>query len=331
MLEQPSHVLITGANGFIGSHLCGYLSAEGYQVTACMRRGASVDKYTEVLSFYKQNPTDIRLLEIDDIWFVEEAIRQFDGDTVIHTAGYVDLTGRHIKQMDKVNVKGTAAVAEACFVHHKRMIHLSSISALGDVWLPNEPITGNSQWQPDKYHSLYGISKMRAQLEVHAYIEEGLDALILCPGVVFGKGFPKAGGNPILHYLHKNKRPLCPTTGNLPWVAVDKIAQVCQWALSQESFSREPLILLDGQENYTDFYSEVFSFWNKPFKPRNVSRKLVSTLVSLLSITKYIGIRHRMTRDFLNSLFGARVYTPSTTATTRPAYSPTDLMRYLGY
>jgi len=331
MEATKSHILITGANGFIGAHLCGHLAAQGHTITACVRFQSDLSELRRVLLMYGVDLETLLLTKIDDIESVDDVISSFGGDTVVHTAAYVNLSGHHIKTMDRVNVRGTAVVAESCFIHHKKLIYLSSIAALGDVWLPSESIDSSSQWQPDKYHSAYGISKMRAQLEVHSFIEEGLNALILCPGVVFGAGFEKSGGNPILHYLMASSRPYCPNSGNLPWVAVDKINQVCSWALTQPSFSRKPLILLDGQDTYSDFYASVFAYLDKRFRLKFISRQLMVSIVALLAPLRRIGIRTQWTKDFVNSTFDTRIYGIPDLEIARNNYSISELMRYLNY
>ena len=91
-------VLITGANGFVGSHLCEKLLSDGHCVYALVR---SPKKFTL--------PTHPRLtviqgdLEQEQLQWLESA--PFDLDTVIHVAGIVH--SYSLEQFDRVNSEGT--------------------------------------------------------------------------------------------------------------------------------------------------------------------------------------------------------------------------------
>ena len=93
--------------------------------------------------------------------------------------------------MRRVNVEGTANVVDAALATGiRRLVHTSSIAALGrqegNGLLTDETAT----WQNSRMNSQYAISKRDAELQIHRGLAEGLHAVIVNPAVIFGPGRP---------------------------------------------------------------------------------------------------------------------------------------------
>ena len=171
--------LITGATGFIGSHLAAELFKRGYEVT-CLVRATSDLKWLDGL--------DIKLVEgnCSDKDSLYSCIR--GQDYIFHLAGLIKSACS--ENFYSVNAKGTENLIEAVVRNNpgiKRFIYLSSLSAFG----PGgnlDPAEINCNPHPV---SDYGKSKLRGEESVLKHSSR-IPVSILRPAVVYGprdKGF----------------------------------------------------------------------------------------------------------------------------------------------
>ena len=126
-------VLVTGADGFIGSHLTERLVAEGAKVRAfCLYNSQGSWGWLDDASAEVRGKLEPRLGDIRDARFVEEAC---DGmDVVMHLAALIAIPYSYVAPESYVdtNVRGTLNVLEA--VRRKkvgRMVHTSTSEVYG--------------------------------------------------------------------------------------------------------------------------------------------------------------------------------------------------------
>jgi len=169
-------ILVTGAAGHIGNVLVRELLADGCRVRALVLPGEDL-KALEGL--------DVEIFEGDvlDPSTLEHA---FDGvDYVFHLAGIISIMPGQDGLMRRVNVEGTKNIIHAAKkAHVKRMVHTSSIHALSRKWKGCI-----DECVPFDMHNAAGVydrTKAEASLEVLKAVEEGLDAVIVCPTGVIG-------------------------------------------------------------------------------------------------------------------------------------------------
>lgn len=144
---------VTGATGFVGSHLLDAALAAGNEVTALTRRDQPPREHVEWVSG-----------DLQDRAALERLVS--DADAVIHVAGVI--TGQAAAAFEKGNVDGTLAMLAAATAGGiRRFVHVSSLAA-------REPNL-----------SLYGASKCRTEQLVHS---SGLDWAIVRPPAVYGPG-----------------------------------------------------------------------------------------------------------------------------------------------
>src|SRR5438445_7072229 len=116
-------VLVTGANGFLGSWVTRSLVNEGHEVFALVRPNADVSEL---------NGVDCKFVhgDVTDILSLLEAFKGID--TVFHLAGVIAYKKSERAKMEKVNVQGTANVVEVCReCKVRRLVYLSSVVAIG--------------------------------------------------------------------------------------------------------------------------------------------------------------------------------------------------------
>lgn len=127
--------LVTGANGFTGSHLVKALQKQGTTVVGLVRKSSNLARLADC---------NLQLIygDITDRDALETAMTGVD--TVFHTAAYVELGIVDEPEMERVNVEGTRAVLEvAQAVGVSKLVYCSTIGIFGDTkgQLVNETFT----------------------------------------------------------------------------------------------------------------------------------------------------------------------------------------------
>ncbi len=171
-------ILITGATGFLGAELTQQLTSQGLRVRALKRETGKIP------DLLKGN-TNIEWFEADinDLATLEEA---FEGvDQVYHCAAVVSFDPKDKARMIHVNIEGTSNVVNLCVEYAARLVHVSSVAALGEPKKGAE-ITEDDYWEYSPHVHTYAISKYESEMEVWRGISEGLDAVIVNPSVIIG-------------------------------------------------------------------------------------------------------------------------------------------------
>jgi nucleoside-diphosphate-sugar epimerase len=187
--------LVTGANGFIGSHLCELLVGSGYDVRAFVRR-----------------TSDLTWLAGLDLEFVYGDLRDpgslaaaAAGAEVVFHAG-ATVRAKDIGDYERVNREGTRLVAEACVVRNvKRLVLFSSASAAGPAPSVESPCVEDQEPRPVTH---YGRGKLGAEQVVVA-LKDRLQSVILRFPAVYG---PR--DRDILMLLRCVQRGLMPVLGD---------------------------------------------------------------------------------------------------------------------
>lgn len=199
-------ILVTGATGLVGSHLLVALLQENEEVKALYRSDAQIDKTKKVFAHKNQLAlfTNIQWVkgDITDIPSLEIAFEKVT--EVYHCAAVVSFDPREEEIIRKVNIEGTANVVNCCLDFKiKKLCHVSSIAALGDIKAHETSITEATEWNFEKQHSDYAITKYGAEMEVWRGFQEGLEVVIVNPGVIFGYGFSNLGSDLFVQWVKK--------------------------------------------------------------------------------------------------------------------------------
>jgi len=163
--------LVTGANGFIGSHLCAALLKKGYEVRGLVRK-------TSNLEWLEGLELELVYGSLED----EEALsRAVEGvDLVFHTAAVV--RARRKADFVRVNCEGSERLVRvAVSAGVKRFVLFSSVAAVGPV----PPGRSLSEKEIETPVSFYGRAKLEAERAVLKY-KERLHLVILRFPAVYG-------------------------------------------------------------------------------------------------------------------------------------------------
>lgn len=193
-------ILVTGASGFIGKHLCSYLVNKGHKVRAVVRQ----DMLPNVENIF------IPDLAIDWTSILEGI------EIVYHLASRVHLLKENVSDplaaFRQVNVQGTENLVKASLRQGvKRFIYVSSIHVNGETTPIDGPFTEQSPPQPQ---SPYAVSKWEAEQAI-----DGLEKVIVRPPLVYGAGvkanfkrLTNLAGLPLPFSRINNKRSLIGVT-----------------------------------------------------------------------------------------------------------------------
>jgi dihydroflavonol-4-reductase len=120
-----------------------------------------------------------------DIYDVEEVLSGVA--EIYHCAAIVSFNPARKDEIIHVNTEITANLVNAAIdADVRKMVHISSVASLGRTGSTKE-ITEEAQWEESNLNSGYAESKYGAEMEVWRIIGEGLDAVILNPGIILGE------------------------------------------------------------------------------------------------------------------------------------------------
>src|SRR5262245_65801405 len=211
MTTTPMRVLLTGATGFIGSHVLPALRARGHVVRCLVRPGSSVSLL----------PRDVEVVR----GALDDAGRALDGtEGLVHLAG---VSGRLMRrgaertnELWRVNVEGTARLfAEAARCGVRRAVHVTSL------WTVRRPDLATI--------SPYVESRIESERAALSVAGERLAVTCVCPTFVVGAGdrgpnFPGA----LVRAVVRGHMVLVPP-GGMTWIAVEDAAAAIVAALER--------------------------------------------------------------------------------------------------
>ncbi len=206
--------LVTGASGFIGSHLTRALAARGDELRVLARRSSELGHLADVE--FERTTGDIT-----DRRAVRRAMK--DADRVFHVAGSTSMRGDRDRVFD-VNVGGTInVVEEALRAGVERVVHTSSAGAVGPA---SEGGTAD-ETQPFRAAELgiaYVNSKHEAEVEVLKAAARGLEVVIVNPTFVLGPDDPSGTSTALVKRLMLRQIPFY-VDGGLNIVDVRDVAK----------------------------------------------------------------------------------------------------------
>lgn len=199
-------ILVTGGTGLVGSHLLYNLATKGDNVRAIYRSEEKRDHVKYIFSYYFNDVSSFSKIEwvkgdITDIPSLQSVFK--DITHVYHCAALISFDPRDYSDLRITNIEGTANVVNLCISHGvKKICYVSSIATIDDD-VKTSLITENTEWNSDADHSVYAITKYGAEMEVWRGTQEGLDAVIVNPGIILGPGFWRSGSGSLFKRIYK--------------------------------------------------------------------------------------------------------------------------------
>jgi dihydroflavonol-4-reductase len=247
-------ILVTGATGFLGVELAKQLAQQGIRIR-CTKRTNSV--IPEILLPFREQ---IEWVDADlmDLFALEDALK---GVTqVYHCAAWVSLKQADKREMIRTNVTGTANLVNLCLLQPVRMVHVSSVAAIG-LAKPGELITENHHLELAMETDGYAISKLESEMEVWRGIAEGLDAVIVNPSIIIGADAGTKGSGQLFETVRKGLKFY--TDGSSGFIDVADVAK-SMIGLMNSDIHAERFIVSAENRDYKQITAEIAACFNIP-------------------------------------------------------------------
>lgn len=167
-------VLVTGANGFVGSHIVEALLDANHQTTCVVRNTSDLSWISPLPLFYKYG-------DLTDSKFLEVCVK--DADVIVHCAGSVRAFNK--EDYFRSNVENTKNICNAVLKANpnlKKFIFISSQAAMG----PSSSQEPRKLTEKENPVSDYGLSKLAAEEEIKKLFDKKIPYTILRPASVYG-------------------------------------------------------------------------------------------------------------------------------------------------
>lgn len=237
-------ILVTGASGFLGNYLLQELVKEDVPIRAL---------YHTRKPAYDHHLVSWVCCDLLDVFAVEEVMQ--DVQEIYHCAAIVSFDKNDKQKVIERNVTATAHVVNEALLHPiKKMVHVSSIAALGRANVGGLPIDEDTHWQESSNNTAYAIGKFGAEMEVWRGMAEGLNAVVINPGIILGKGDWNEGSAKLMQNV-ANEFPYY-TEGVNGWVDAEDVAKA-MILLMKSDIAEERFILTEGNYSYRALFTKM--------------------------------------------------------------------------
>ncbi|TWO33740.1 NAD-dependent epimerase/dehydratase family protein [Seonamhaeicola sediminis] len=297
-------ILVTGGTGLVGAHLLYKLVNNHAKVKAIYRNERKLDNVKKVFSCYTEDfqklYNNIEWIKADilDVPALTEALSNIE--LVYHCAAFVSFEPDKYHLLRKTNIEGTANIVNLCCSYNiKKLCYVSSVAALGQS-INNEPIDEDTVWNPEADNHVYGITKYGAEMEVWRASQEGLDVVIVNPGVIIGPGIWRYGSGSLFKKAAKGFKYY--TSGSVGLVSVyDVVDIMCK--LMESNIVNERYVLVAESWSYRKFLGAL----SKSVKRKPPKQKASFFFLKIIwridwLKTKLTGKRRQLTKHIVRSL-----------------------------
>ena len=257
-------ILVTGGTGLVGSHLLYHLTLKNDEIRATYRTKSSLEKVKKVFSYYTSDTSLFDKIEWckADITKVPDMILAFKSvNQVYHCAAFISFNPKDYIEMRKVNIHGTAIVVNLCIdAKVDKLCYVSSIAAVGDAKIGQEFIDETCEWNKELDNSGYSITKFGGEMEVWRASQEGVDVVIVNPGVILGSGFWDAGSGKLFSQVYHGFNYY--TEGVTGFVSVQDVVKA-MIQLVNSSIKNERFILVSENKTYKEVLFAIADAFGK--------------------------------------------------------------------
>lgn len=299
-------ILVTGGTGLVGSHLLYELAGKNEKLRANMRSTSDIGNVRKVFGYYSDKAEADKLFnriewvtaDINDIPSLNLAFENIT--EVYHSAALISFDPSDEKKLRKINIEGTANIVNLCIANEiKKLCYVSSVAAIGSA-MNNSKLNETSKWNPEENHNDYAISKYGAEIEVWRSTQEGIDAVIVNPGVIIGPGFWNSGSGKIFSKIDKGLNYHFPKiTG---FVGVKDVVR-SMVALMDSPVKNEQFIIVSENLSFEPVLKETATYMDKPEPTKKLQKWMIALGWIFQKTGSWFGGKRHITRDSINGLY----------------------------
>ena len=320
-------ILITGASGLVGATLLKRFLDAKVKVKACYR---SEYRKNQLLQYLKKNnysaaqlaTIEWTLTDINALVSLDSAFENVS--EVYHCAALVQLDDSENERLLKTNAEGTANVVNYCIQKGvKKLLYVSSIAALGDP-IANEKIDETTPWNNDSPKTGYAYSKYLAELEVWRGMQEGVDAIIVNPGVILGYAHRTGPAKQFFNYVQRPTYYF--TSGGTGYVHVDDVVDALL-QLAKSKLKNARYVLVAENLSYKTFLARLQQQNQLKSRAKFVSATTLKLLWMTDTVAAFLKLKKKVfSKGLLQSLTTTATYdgTKITKALPGFQYRPLD-------
>ncbi len=272
-------ILVTGGTGLVGSHLLYHLLQDENSVKAIHQKTSDINAIKKVFSYYTTNFEAIfnKIIwleaELNDVPALEIAFK--DVTSVYHCAAFVSFDPADYKKMRRINIDGTTNIVNLCISNTiKKLCFVSSIAAV-EKNIKNEIIDELESWNSETQKSGYAITKYGAEMEVWRASQEGVDVVIVNPGVILGSGFWHKGSSNLFTKINNGFNFY--TEGVTAFIGVKDVVQIMR-KLMQSPIKNERFILVAENISFKTLFYQIADALDKN-RPKIKVSSFLSSLI----------------------------------------------------
>jgi|TARA_R100001530_G_scaffold82778_2_gene57662 nucleoside-diphosphate-sugar epimerase len=303
-------ILVTGGTGLVGSHLLYFLLKENANVRAIHRKNSNIKAVKKVFALYTAEVDSL----FNKIEWVEANITDIPALTlafeniikVYHCAAFISFDPSKYKVLKKANVEGTANIVNLCLASNiEKLCYVSSVATLGSN-LKDQLISEETPWNPDAKNSVYAITKYGAEMEIWRGTQEGLDAVIVNPGLILGTS-PDGGGSSIIISLGASGIPFYPS-GAMGIVDVQDVVKTMILLMNSE-VKNEQFILVGENLTYKDLLTRLAPMFDKKPPTKKLPKNIMFFLSGMDWVSnKLFNTKRRIVKATVRSMFTISLY-----------------------
>ena len=307
-------ILVTGGTGLLGSHLLYELAKNHEKLRATMRPSSDVARVRKIFGYYsEQAEADYLFSKIDwvtasinDIPALTSAFKEIE--TVYHCAALVSFDPSEEKRLRKVNIEGTANVVNLCIAENvKKLCYVSSVAAIGSGG--NElKLDETAKWNPEEDHNDYAISKYGAEIEVWRGTQEGVDTVIVNPGIIIGPGFWDSGSGQIFSRIDKGLKYHFPKVSG--FVGVEDVVET-MIRLTNSEIKNENFIVVSENLSFENVLKTTAEYMGKPKPLKQLKQWMITLGWIFQKIGSWFGRERQISRDSIQGLYSKTYFNNS--------------------
>lgn len=271
-------ILVTGGTGLVGAHLLYHLLKNDEKIRAIYRSKDKIESVKKVFSYYTDDVTLIDKIDWfkADITEVPAMIPAFVGvKKVYHCAAFISFNPKDYIEMRKINIHGTAIIVNLSIdAKIDKLCFVGSIASVGES-INGQLITEENEWNKELDNSGYSITKFGAEMEVWRASQEGVEVVIVNPGVILGSGFWQSGSGKLFSQVYNGFKYF--TEGITGFVGVKDVVKT-MILLTESTIKNQRFILVSENKTYKDVLFAIADGFGK----KRPSKKIKPWQTSIL-------------------------------------------------